>query len=81
MNFAKPKEVFVQNMPIYNNLFQFFPGVFIEERITSERTPFFAENGPFLITENSEFDGSGGYFRPRRLNRLSELDEEMYLIY
>jgi hypothetical protein len=53
----------------------FLPGVFIEEIIMSQRTPFFVENGPFLITEKSEFDGSGGYFRPRRLNRLSELEE------
>jgi hypothetical protein len=61
--------------------FSFRPGVIFEERITSERTPVSQKNGPFLITENFEFDGSGGYFRPRRLNRLSELVEETYTIY
>jgi hypothetical protein len=61
--------------------FSFHPGVIIEDKITSERTPVSQKNGPFLITENSEFGGSGGYSWPRRLNRLSELGEEIYLIY
>jgi hypothetical protein len=38
------KEFFVQHMPIYNNLLHFFfPGVIIEEKQMSIRTPFFAE--------------------------------------
>jgi hypothetical protein len=42
---AKPKEVFVQNMPISNNLsFIFFPGVNVEEKHDVCSDPFFTEN-------------------------------------
>jgi hypothetical protein len=61
--------------------FSFLPGVIIEERITSERTPFFAENRSIFHGKNSKFDGSGGYFWPRRLNRLAKLVEMIYIIY
>jgi hypothetical protein len=43
-NLAKPKEVFVQHMPIYNNLLQFSPRCHHsrEKHVCSD--PFFAEN-------------------------------------
>jgi hypothetical protein len=43
-NLEKPKEVFVQNMPIYNNLFHFSPRCHHsrEKHVCSD--PFFAEN-------------------------------------
>jgi hypothetical protein len=68
-------------MPIYNNLFQFSPRCHIEERITSERTPFFVENGPFSWQKTPNFSGSGGYFGLRRLNRLPRIIGMCYLIY
>ena len=61
--------------------FSFRPGVVIEDKITSERTPVSQWNGPFFMATNSEFGGNGGYFRPRRLNRLSKIVEETYTIY
>jgi hypothetical protein len=47
----------------------------------SERTPFFVENDPFFMAESSEISGSGGYFGPRRLNRLPRIIGTGYLIY
>jgi hypothetical protein len=61
--------------------FIFLPGVIIEDKITSDRTPVSQKNGPFFMAENSEFRGSGGYFWPRRLNRLAKLVGMIYLIY
>jgi hypothetical protein len=47
----------------------------------SERTPVSQKNGPFFMTENSEFRGSGGYFWPRWLNRMAKLVGMIYPIY
>jgi hypothetical protein len=61
--------------------FIFLPGVIIQEKNTSSRTPFSQKTGPSFMAESSKFCGSGGYFWPRRLNRLSKLDEETSPIY
>jgi hypothetical protein len=68
VNLAKPKEVFVQNMPIYNNLLHFFPGVIIKEKQMSEWTSFSQKFGPSFMADSSRFLGICGYFWPRRLN-------------
>jgi hypothetical protein len=54
-NLAKPKEVFVHHMPIYNKLLHFFPGVSIEEKHMSVRTPFLQKFGPFVMEDSSGF--------------------------
>jgi hypothetical protein len=78
---VKPKEVFVQNMPIYNNLLHFFPGVSVEEKQMSVRTPFLQKLGPSFMADSSGFLGICGYFWPRRLNPTSETYGEIYPIY
>jgi hypothetical protein len=68
--------------PYTINSFIFLPGVIIEERITSERTPFFAENRSVFHGKNSKFDGSGGYFWPIWLKRLVKLvKDDLYYLY
>jgi hypothetical protein len=47
----------------------------------SVRTPFSQKTGPSFMAENSKFCGSGGYFWPRRLNRLQKLIGMIYPIY
>jgi hypothetical protein len=75
------KRVLSSTCPSTIKSFSFHPGVIIEDRIMSDRTPVSQQNGPFFMAENSEFSGSGGYFWPRRLNRLSKLEEKICLIY
>jgi hypothetical protein len=43
-NLVKPKEVFVPNMPIYNNLLPFLPRCNHQREIHVGSDPFFAEN-------------------------------------
>jgi hypothetical protein len=81
MNLEKPKEVFVHNMPIYNNLLHFSPGVIVQEKNMSVWTPFSQKTGPSFMAESSKFCGSGGYFWPRRLNRLPKIIGMVYPIY
>jgi hypothetical protein len=80
-NLAKPKEVFVQHMPIYNNLLHFFPGVSIEEKKMSVRTPFLQKLGPSFMADSSRFWGIRGYFWPRRLNITDKLVGDISPIY
>jgi hypothetical protein len=47
----------------------------------SDRTPVSQQNGPFFMAESSEFRGSGGYFWPRRLNRLAKFVGMIHIIY
>jgi hypothetical protein len=61
--------------------FIFHPCVIIEDKITSDRTPFSQKNGPSFMAENPKFGGSGGYFWPRRLNQLLKLMGMVYPIY
>ena len=75
------RRFFSSTYPSTITSFSFLLGVFIEDKITSERTPVSQWNSPFFMATNSEFGGNGGYFRPRRLNRLSKLVEETYTIY
>jgi hypothetical protein len=70
-----------QTCPYTITSFRFFPFFIIEEKITSVRTLFSQKTGPFFMAENSKFCGSGGYFWPRRLNRLLKLIGMVYPIY
>jgi hypothetical protein len=76
------KRVLSNTCPYTITSFSFLPGVIIEERITSDRTPVSQQNGPFFMAENSELHGSGGYFWPSRLNRLAKFfwDDPYYLL-
>jgi hypothetical protein len=47
----------------------------------SDRTPFSQKTGLSFMAENSKFCGSGGYFWPRRLNRIPKLIGMIYPIY
>jgi hypothetical protein len=48
--------------------FSFFPGVSVEEKQMSVRTPFLQKLGPSFMADSSRFWGICGYFWPRRLN-------------
>jgi hypothetical protein len=48
--------------------FIFFPGVSVEEKQMSVRTPFLQKLGPSFMADSSRFWGICGYFWPRRLN-------------
>jgi hypothetical protein len=48
------RRFFVQNMPIYNNLLHFFPGVIVEEKTTSVRTPFSQKTGPSFMADKTQ---------------------------
>jgi hypothetical protein len=52
--------------------FIFFPGVIVEEKHTSVRTPFSQKTGPSFMADSSKFCGIGGYFWPRRLQPTLE---------
>jgi hypothetical protein len=68
---VKPKEVFVQHMPIYNKIPHFFPGVSVEEKHMSFQTPFLHKLGPPFMADSSRFLGIFCYFWPRWLNSTS----------
>jgi hypothetical protein len=71
MNLEKMKEVFVQNMLIYNKILHFFTGVTIEEKQMSEWTPFLQQFCPSFMADSSRFLGICCYFWPRWLNLTS----------
>jgi hypothetical protein len=52
--------------------FIFFPGVIVEEKHTSVRTPFSQKTGPSFMADSSKFCGICGYFWPRRLKPTLE---------
>jgi hypothetical protein len=52
--------------------FIFFPGVIVEEKQTSVRTPFSQKTGPSFMADSSRFCGICGYFWPRRLKPTLE---------
>jgi hypothetical protein len=61
--------------------FIFFPGVSVEEKKMSVRTPFSQKLGPSFMADSSKFLGIYGYFWPRRLKPTSETYGEVYPIY
>ena len=61
--------------------FIFHPGVIVQDKNTSVRTPFLQKTGPSFMANNSKFCGSGGYFCSRRLNQLLKLIGMVYPIY
>ena len=75
------KRFLSKTCPYTITTFSFLPGVIVQEKNTSIRTPFSQKTDPSFMAENSKFCGSGGYFWPRRLNRLPKLIEMIYPIY
>jgi hypothetical protein len=61
--------------------FSFHLGFIFQEKNTSVQTPLSQKTGLSFMAESSIFCGSGGYFWPRRLNRLPKLIRMIYPIY